>query len=76
MLELTRRDPIMLPWKSGAMLSLVSGVEIEIYPLPRKLALAANQRLAVASLKLETHSISMKTCPRERSTRYTSVINP
>ena len=67
---------IMLPWKCGDILSLVSGVEIEMYHLLRKLALAANQRFALACFKLETHSISMKTCLRERSTRYTYVINP
>ena len=56
----------MLLLKCGAILNLVSGVEIAIYPLPQKVALAANHPFAVACLKLETHSISMKTCPRER----------
>ena len=45
----------MLLLKCGAILSLVSGVEIVIYPVPRKLALAAKHRFAVASFKLQTH---------------------
>ena len=52
---------IMLPFKCGAILSLVSGVEIVIYPVPRKLALAAKPQFVVASFKLQTHLISMKT---------------